>query len=262
MARTTLTASYQAASQAYGGGALTAQDRDALIEAHLPQVKLIADRLAAKLPPSVDRDDLIGAGVLGLLDAASKFDAARGVRFKTYAETRIRGAILDSLRDLDWAPRAMRQRARELEAAARRIEQEQGRMAEEEELAAALGLSMAEYQALLTDLRSLSVADLDDEDDTTPNALARQVLDDPERAPLAEYERTEVRDLLAAQIDRLPPRERQVIALYYVEELTMREVGAALKLTESRVSQIHTQAMIHLRAALAPLRATGGLTVR
>lgn len=262
MARMTPTVSYQAASQAYGSGALTPQDREALIETHLSQVKLIADRLAAKLPPSVDRDDLIGAGVLGLLDAAGKFDPARGVRFKTYAEMRIRGAMLDSLRDLDWAPRTMRQRARELEAAAKRIEQEKGRMAEEEELAAALGLSVADYQALLNDLRGLNVTDLDDDDETTAGARARQALDDPERAPLAEYERAEMRDLLAGQIDRLPPRERQVVALYYVEELTMKEIGAVLKLTESRVSQIHTQAMIHLRAALAPLRAAGGLTLR
>jgi RNA polymerase sigma factor FliA len=261
MARMTPTLSYQTASQA-DGGALTAADREALIEAHLPQVKLVAERMAVKLPPSVDRDDLIGAGVLGLLDAAGKYDPARGVRFKTYAELRIRGAMLDSLRDLDWAPRQMRQRARGLEAAAKRIEQEQGRMAEEEELAAALGLSMADYQTLLADLRGLSVTDLDDEDEATSGRQAKQVLDDPERAPLAEYERTEVRDLLAAQIDRLPPRERQVVALYYVEELTMKEIGAVLKLTESRVSQIHTQAMIHLRAALAPLRATGGLTVQ
>lgn len=261
MPRMTPTTSYQVASQAYGAGTLTAQDREALVEAHLPQVKLIADRLAVRLPPSVDRDDLIGAGVLGLLDAASKFDPARGVRFKTYAEMRIRGAMLDSLRDLDWAPRTLRQRARELEAAARRIEQEKGRVAEEEELAAALGLSVAEYRNLLTDLRGLSVTDLDEDDEAASGVWAQQVLDDPQRAPLAEYERAELRELLAKQIDRLPLRERQVIALYYVEELTMKEVGAVLQLTESRVSQIHTQAMIHLRAALAPLRAANGLSL-
>ena len=261
MARMTPTISYQVASQTYDGSALTVQDREALIESHLSQVKLIADRLAVKLPPSVDRDDLIGAGVLGLLDAANKFDPARGVRFKTYAEMRIRGAMLDSLRDLDWAPRTIRQRARELEAAAKRIEQEKGRMAEEEELAAAMGMSVAEYQNLLTDLRGLNVTDLDDDDETTPGARARQILDDPERAPLAQYERTEIRDLLATQIDRLPVRERQVVALYYVEELTMKEIGLVLKLTESRVSQIHTQAMIHLRAALSPLKACNGLPI-
>lgn len=225
--------------------------RQALIEAHLPQVKYIAERMLAKLPPSVDRDDLIGAGVLGLLDAVEKYDELRGVQFKTYAETRIRGAMLDSLRDLDWSSRSLRARAREIEVAAHKIEQEKGRTAEEEELADALGLELPAYQNLLNELRGLTLIELDNHDEDAPGSNAWQVPDSPERSPLMEYERQEVREKLIAAINHLRERERQVVALYYVEELTMKETGAVLGLTESRVSQIHTQALIHLRAALA-----------
>ena len=220
--------------------------RNALIEAHLAQVRIVPDRLLAKLPPSVDRDDLIGAGVLGLLDAVNRYDPARGVMFKTYAETRIRGAMLDSLRDLDWAPRALRHRARELEQITRVLEQKLGRAAEEEELAQALGLSINEYRELLNDLRGLNVTDLD----TDEEEHLREVPDDSALLPLAQYERTEIKARLAAAVDRLPERERQVIALYYHEELTMKEAGAVLGLTESRVSQLHTQAVIRLRTAM------------
>lgn len=230
------------------GGADPAQleSRNALIEAHLSQVRIVADRLLAKLPPSVDRDDLIGAGVLGLLDAVNRYDPARGVMFKTYAETRIRGAMLDSLRDLDWAPRALRHRARELEQVTRTLEQKLGRAAEEEEIAQALGIRINEYRELLNDLRGLNVTDLETDDEEH----LREVPDDPALLPLAQYERTEMRARLATAVDRLPERERQVIALYYHEELTMKEVGAVLGLTESRVSQLHTQAVIRLRAAM------------
>lgn len=229
----------------------TAGDRDALVEAHLPQVKFIAERLAAKLPPSVDRDDLIGAGVLGLLDAVDKFDPTRGVQFKTYAEMRVRGAMLDSLRSLDWAPRSMRQRAREVEAAYRQIEQKYGRPAEEEEVSAALGLSTAQFHALLGELQGLTLLGLEggSEDDAFH---APQIPDDPARNPLTLYEHAEGRARLIEAIDRLPARERQVVALYYLEELTMKEVGAVLGITESRVSQLHTQAILRLRAALGP----------
>lgn len=246
-----MTAIYASVNQKTKSSLLANGERQALIEAHLPQVRYIAERMIAKLPSSVDRDDLIGAGVLGLLDAVEKYDEMRGVQFKTYAETRIRGAMLDSLRDLDWSSRSLRARAREIEVAARKIEQEKGRMAEEEELAAELGLELSAFQTLLGELRGLTLVELDNHDDETPGASAWQVPDSPERSPLREYERQETRDKLIAAITRLPERERQVVALYYVEELTMKETGAVLGLTESRVSQIHTQALIHLRAVLA-----------
>jgi RNA polymerase sigma factor FliA len=249
-----IAARYTRTNQQLNSGLESAPDRQALIEAHLPQVRYLADRLIAKLPRSVDRDDLIGAGVLGLLDAVNKYDELRGVQFRTYAETRIRGAMLDSLRDLDWSSRSMRARAREIEAAARKIEQEQGRMAEEEELAAALSMELADYQVLLGELRGLTLLEVDSEDENAPGRQAWQIPDDPDHSPLVEYERVEMRDRLVAAIDRLPERERQVVALYYLEELTMKEAGIVLGLTESRVSQIHTQAMLHLRTALSRSR--------
>jgi RNA polymerase sigma factor for flagellar operon FliA len=225
------------------------QDRDALIEGHLPQVKFMALRLAAKLPPWVELNDLIGAGVLGLLDAVDKYDSTKGVMFKTYAEMRVRGAILDSLRDLDWAPRSMRRRAREVEAAYSQVERTRGRSTEEE-VAAVLKLSLAEFQRLLQDLRGLTITGLDDaEDDNT--VLAHQLPADAAPTPLAMYENAETREHLSGAIDRLSERERQVVALYYVEELTMKEIGAVLGVTESRVSQVHTQAVFRLRTALS-----------
>ncbi len=247
----TLTAIYATANQKAKSNLPASIDRQALIELHLPQVRYIAERMLAKLPPSVDRDDLIGAGVLGLLDAVEKYDELRGVQFKTYAETRIRGAMLDSLRELDWSSRSLRARAREIEVAARKIEQEKGRMAEEEELADALGLELSAFQNLLGELRGLTLVELDNHDESATGTNAWQVPDNPDLSPLMEYERQETRENLIAAIHRLPERERQVVALYYVEELTMKETGAVLGLTESRVSQIHTQALIHLRAVLA-----------
>lgn len=229
-------------------------DRDEMIEAHLPQVKFMAMRLAAKLPPWVELNDLIGAGVLGLLDAVDKYDSTKGVMFKTYAEMRVRGAILDSLRDLDWAPRSMRRRAREVEAAYSQIESTHGR-ATEEDVAAVLKLSLPEFQRLLQDLRGLTITGLDDTEDDN-NGVAHQLPADPAPTPLAMYERAETREYLTGAVDRLSAREREVVALYYVEELTMKEIGAILSVTESRVSQVHTQAVIRLRTALAAKRPT------
>ena len=235
------------------------ENRQALIEAHLPQVKFIADRLAAKLPPSVDIDDLIGAGMLGLLDAAEKYDAGKGVMFKTYAEMRVRGAMLDSLRVLDWAPRSMRRRGREVEAAYIEAERSRGG-ATETNVAAVLGISLAEFQTLLGELRGLTITGFNNADDDQ-NGLVDQVPADIEQTPLALYERAEAQERLSGAVERLPSRERQVVALYYVEELTMKEIGTVLGVTESRVSQIHTQAVFHLRAWLASMRGNLALAV-
>ncbi|HYJ44965.1 MAG TPA: FliA/WhiG family RNA polymerase sigma factor [Pyrinomonadaceae bacterium] len=247
-------ATYALAQYSQANTPLTESERDALIESHLSLVKFVADRIAAKLPASVERDDLVSAGMIGLLDAVDKYDSSRGVMFKTYAEMRVRGAILDSLRDLDWAPRSMRRRAREIEAAYLQIEQNYNRPAKEEEVASLLGMSMPEFHRLLGDLRGLTVTGLDYEDDEDATTRSRQIPIDPAETPLAQYEQTETRERLVAAIDRLPERERQVMALYYLEELNMKEVGAVLSITESRVSQVHTQAIIRLRAALSPLR--------
>jgi len=241
-------ANYQ---QARGAG-YPAEDRDALIEAHLSQVKFIAERLSAKLPPSVDIDDLMGAGMLGLLDAVEKYDPAKGVMFKTYAEMRVRGAMLDSLRDLDWAPRSMRRRAREVEAAYQEAERSHG-SASDSDVAGILGISVREFQTLLGELRGLTITGFNTSPDDE-SGPAELVPADMAQTPLALYERADIQSRLAAAIDRLPGRERQVVALYYVEELTMKEIGSVLGVTESRVSQIHTQAVVRLRASLAAMR--------
>jgi RNA polymerase sigma factor for flagellar operon FliA len=192
--------------------------------------------------------------MLGLLDAVDKYDASKGVMFKTYAEMRVRGAILDSLRDLDWAPRSMRRRAREVEAAYQEVERVRGH-ASEEDVAAVLGISVNEFQTLLGQLRGLTVTELDATEDDENGRTAHHQPADPAQTPFAIYERNEIRDMLTEAVDRLPPRERHVVALYYVEELTMKEIGAVLGVTESRVSQIHTQAVLRLRAWLASIRA-------
>jgi RNA polymerase sigma factor for flagellar operon FliA len=236
------------------------KDWGALVENHLPQVKFIAERLAAKLPPWVDLDDLIGAGMLGLLDAVDKFDPQKGVMFRTYAEMRVRGAILDSLRDLDWAPRSLRRRARDVEAAYLQLEQTRG-YANEEGVAAILGLSIGQFRTLLGELRGLTVTGLDVGDDDEEGRTLKQLPQDSAHSPLALFERAEARDCMTHAVERLPQRDRQVVALYYVEELTMKEIGAALGVTESRVSQIHTQAVLRLRASLGSMKANLALAV-
>lgn len=241
---------HNAVSRAQGAYRPAMLDRDALVEAHLPKVRRIAERLLVKLPASVDRDDLIGVGTLGLLDAVRKYDPARGVQLNTYAELRVRGAMLDSLRDLDWAPRSLRRRARAVEAANAEFERRHNRAAQEEEIAERLGISVVELQTLRGKLTSSTVVSLDKEAGDGGAAKSVEVRDGEERNPLATYERAEARARLGQAIKRLPRREQQVIALYYIEELTMKEIGAALHVTESRVSQIRAQAVLHLRAVM------------
>lgn len=224
-------------------------DRQALVENHLSKVKYIADRIAAKLPPSVEREDLYGAGVIGLMEAAERFDPARGIAFTTFAELRVRGAILDSLRELDWASRTTRRRSRELQAAYAEIEQQRGRPATEEEVAGHLGISIHELHNLLNDLRCLTISEQDEkEDEDGRNPL--EAICDTGDSPFEQYEKTERREKLTQAIDKLPERERQVIALYYLEELTMKEIGLVMGVTESRVSQLRTQAIVRLRGNL------------
>ncbi|MEO6392663.1 MAG: FliA/WhiG family RNA polymerase sigma factor [Pyrinomonadaceae bacterium] len=226
-------------------------DRRSLTESHLPLVKFTADRLAAKLPPTVDREDLVGAGMLGLLDAVDKYDPQRGVLFKTYAEMRVRGAMLDSLRTLDWAPRSMRRRARAVEATFAELEQQFNRPASEEEVALELGMPLPDFHLLLGDLRGLTITELDQPANEDANSQVKRIPVDHGSTPFMQYERAETRERLAHAIDGLPPRDRQVVALYYLEELSMKEIGSMLGVTESRVSQIHTQAVLRLRSALA-----------
>jgi len=238
---------YGKSKQFANGGSFAAPDRDALIAAHLGKVRYIADRMAAKLPPSIELDDLYGAGVIGLIDAVERFDASRGIAFTTFAEMRVRGAMLDNLRSLDWASRTTRKRAKEVQKVYQTIEQRTGAPATEEAVAEQLKISVADLRETLQDLRGLTVANLNEREDETGLSLMDN-LRDHGASPLEQLEDAESRKLLAQAIDKLPERERQVVALYYVEELTMKEIGEVLNVSESRVSQMRTQAMIRLRA--------------
>ncbi len=225
-------------------------ERDNLITSHLSKVKYIADRMSAKLPPSIEWDDLYSAGVIGLIDAVERFDASRGIAFTTFAEMRVRGAILDNLRSLDWASRNTRKRSREVQNAYLRVEQEKGATANEEEVAAYMKIPLSELREIMQDLRGLSVLDLDEKDEITGLSVIDAVSDSKANA-LDLLEENQDRRNLSKAIDKLPQRERQVIALYYLEELNMKEIGEVLGVSESRVSQLRTQAIVRLRANLA-----------
>ena len=224
-------------------------EREKLIVTHLSKVKYIADRIAAKLPPSVEKDDLYGAGVLGLLDAVERYDPSRGVAFTTFAELRVRGAILDNLRSHDWASRTTRRRAKDVQAAYSQLEQTKGRPATEAEVADFMSISINDLHEILTEINGLMVSNLDEQDEKTGLSLLDTICD-RSSSPLDQLEESERRNLLIQGIEKLPPRERQIIALYYVEELNMKEIGAVMGVTESRVSQLRTQAIMRLRGTL------------
>ena len=231
-------------------------ESDALIQEYAPVVKYVAQRLACRLPDWICLDDLISTGVLGLMDAIAKYDPTRGTTFKTYAEWRIRGAMLDALREWDWAPRAVRQKERALTQAYAELERQHGRSAADEDVAAVLGLNLDTFNAWLTDVRGVSVVSLErplerDADGHPGPGLAQLVYETP--SPLQMVEAQDLRTHLAAAIDQLPEREKVVLSLYYYEELTMQEIGEVLDVTLSRISQMHTKAIIHLRAALQHL---------
>ena len=241
---------------------LTGPQREQLLLDHLPQVQYIARRIHDRLPPQVLLEDLVHAGILGLMDAVRKYDPSKNVQLKHYAEFRIRGAILDSLRQVDWSPRALRRQARRLEQAVLDCKARLGRDPTEPEIAAELQITLESLQHLLGDLRGLDIGSLQaDANDPNGDELAAQ------NRPAADQEdpyhltlRAEMSGLLEKAIGELPARERQVLALYHFEELTMKEVGAVLGIGESRVSQIHTAAVIRLRARLRELIGNGSKT--
>jgi RNA polymerase sigma factor for flagellar operon FliA len=229
------------------------QQVEALIEAYAPLVKYLAQRLACRLPASIGLEDLMSAGVLGLLDAIKKYDPTRAASFKTYAECRIQGAMRDYVREWDWVPRSVREKEHALTEAYAALERQQGRPATDEDVAAWLGLDRATLAHWLTEVRGVSVLSLEkplaqDAEGNAVTILAQLAAEAP-----GPYERAETEELkahLAAAIDALPEQEKVVLALYYFEELTMREIGAVLGVTESRISQIRTTAILHLRATL------------
>ena len=234
---------------------LGAEDQERLLLEELPQVRYIARRIHDRLPPHIPLDDLVQAGILGLIEALHKFDPGKNVELRTYAKHRIQGAILDSLRDLDWSPRPLRKKARQLEQAHQRLRAQFGRPATEPELAIELGMELKELQRLLGDLRGLDLGSLQDElhepgQDHGASAVPSQ---EPWHEPFALCLQGEMREFLTRAVSELQPRERQVLSLYYFEELTMKEVGAVLGVGEARVSQIHSAALVRLRARMRSL---------
>lgn len=231
-------------------------DREQMLLEHLPTVRFVARRIHERLPQHVDLEDLVSAGVVGLIDAASKFDQTKQVQFKSYAQFRIRGAILDSLRTLDWSPRELRRKGRAVEEAIRTLTQRNGRAASEPEIAAELNMTLTDYQQLLGELKGLEIGSLHMErtEDSGDEELA-YIPGSPEEDPLFLCLQGETKQRLIDAIDELPEKERLVLTLYYYEELTMKEIGLTLGVVESRVSQIHSSAVVRLRSALAGLRA-------
>ena len=228
-----------------------AQERERLILEHLPQVRLIARRIHERLPESVSIDDLISTGTLGLIAAIDRFDPLHNVKLKTYAEYKIRGAILDSLRGLDWAPRQQRKRSKQIESAISTVEQRLHRTPTEDEIAAELDLSIQEYHEWLVEIRGVNLGSLEcasaDEDG---HDLLKYISDNEENWPSRLLEKSELQRHLAEAIDKMPHTEKIVLSLYYHEELTLREIAKIIKLHESRVSQLKSQAILRLRSNL------------
>ncbi len=224
------------------------QDADTLVNQHAPLVKRIAYHMVNRLPPSVQVDDLIQAGMIGLLEASRHYDQSRGASFETYAGIRIRGAMLDEIRRSDWTPRSVHRKARMVSDAMREIENEQGRDARDVEVADAMGLTLENYHKILLDssgCRVFSVEEL-----RVVGELPQNESDSSIIGPLDGFQKSEFKDSLAEAISGLPERERLVIALYYDEEMNLREIGQVLGVTESRACQIHSQATFRLRSRL------------
>jgi RNA polymerase sigma factor for flagellar operon FliA len=232
-------------------------DHERLILAYAPTIKYIAQRIALRLPPHLGLDDLMNAGVLGLIDAMAKYDPSRDNTFKTYAEFRIRGAMLDELRNLDWVPRSVRQKERAIERAYETLERTSGRAGRDEEVAALLGIDIEEFYEWLSQVRGVSLLSLEAPGVRTTDGETLNARDlvstDAAQGPAQLVQTQHLKELIAEAIDDLPYQEKVVISLYYYEELTMKEIGQVLEITESRVSQIHTKSIFHLRSKLAML---------
>lgn len=239
------------------GKTLSPAEREEVILKYSPLIKYLANRLSQRLPPNISIDDLISAGVIGLMDAIEKFDPSKNIKFKTYAEFRIRGAMLDELRAQDWVPRSVRKKITELEKTYEKLEKELGRPPEDEEVAASMGISLDEFYQLLDETKGVTFIDIDvirkKLDDNNEDDILDLIADDKEHDPFYLLNLKELKGHLINAIDRLPEKERLVITLYYYEELTMREIGEILGYTESRISQMHLNALIKIRSYLASL---------
>jgi RNA polymerase sigma factor for flagellar operon FliA len=225
-------------------------DKNSLLTEHMPLVKRLAHQMKAKLPPSVEVDDLVQAGMMGLLDAINRYEENHGAQFETYAVLRIRGAMLDELRSSDWMPRSTRANMRKVEQAMAALQQQLGRPPSESEVAKSLKLSLGDYQELLGDSGGHQLVYYEDfhDDDGNDTFLDRYAVDDDD--PLKSLLDTDFRQAVIDAIDALPPREKMLMGLYYEEELNLKEIGAVMGVSESRVSQLHTQAVARLRTYL------------
>ncbi|WP_263380176.1 FliA/WhiG family RNA polymerase sigma factor [Granulicella paludicola] len=243
--------------------AMDEHERERRLIEHLPMVRYIARRVHERLPQHVEIEDLVSAGVFGLMDAFNKFDQSKMVQFKSYAQFRIRGAILDSLRELDWSPRELRRKGRAIEEAIRALTQRCGRAPQESEIARELGLQLGDFQHLLGELKGLEIGSLHAErsEDSGEEELSF-LPTSPEEDPLFQCLKSERKQLLIDAIEKLPEKERLVLTLYYYEELTMKEIGLTLSVVESRVSQIHTSAVLRLRSAMGAGRSVKKTRIR
>jgi RNA polymerase sigma factor for flagellar operon FliA len=232
--------------------------RDAFIRQYMPLVKYVAGKLATGMPGNVEFDDLVSFGQFGLLDAINKFDPEKNVKFKTYAVTRIRGAIYDELRQLDWIPRSVRQKAREVEDAIGRLEAKLGRTASDAEIAQDLGVTEPELQQIIMKVSGTSVISINDVrysgDDTDHVSIADSLESPSSLNPDVIVEREEIKRVITEAINELPEKEKMVLVLYYHEDLTFKEIGQVLNVSESRISQLHTKANLRLRAKLTNVR--------
>lgn len=228
----------------------TKEDREALILEHLPQVNWIATRLHEKLPAGIELDDLISAGVIGLVSAVDNYDPSYGASLRTYAEYKIRGAILDSIRGLDGIPSHKRKRVKQVQQAIARTESRLKRAATEEEIAAELGLTLAELQQWMTELRGVSLGSLNLVDEDEEYTLLKFISDDGEDSPERILERSELERIISRGISRMPERERLVLSLYYKEELNLREIADIMGLHLTRVAQLRVQGILRLRSLL------------
>lgn len=229
--------------------------RERLVLAYSPVVKYVAGRMSSGLPAHIDEADLISFGLLGLINAIERFDLDREIKFETYAIARIKGSIIDELRSLDWVPRSVRARAREIERTNAELENELQRAPTDDEIAGAMNISVEDFQEMLTEITNSSVVALDElwtiSDTSGDQVSLLDTIKDPAAVdPATEVDMTEVKDRLADAVARLPEREKLVVALYYYENLTLREIGEVLDVTESRVSQLHTKAVLRLKSRL------------
>lgn len=232
--------------------------RNRLIKQYLPLVKYVAGKLAVGMPQNVEFDDLVSYGVIGLFDAIEKFDPGKHVKFKTYAVTRVRGAIFDQLRQLDWVPRSIRQKTRELEETVRRLESQLGRSASDTEIAKELGVSVKEFEKLILKISGTTILSLNDVwysgDDNDRMSIGDSIESPQNRNPDAIVEKQEIKRVIVEAINELPDKEKKVLVLYYYEDLTLKEIGAVLGVTESRISQLHTKAIMRLRGRLSSVK--------